>query len=168
MSEQAANLAEEARRVTSEILERMGIPAVVTTRDEGESLRVTLHAQDSGLLIGKKGATLDALQLLVTLILQRQFACRQRIVLDAEGYRARRQASLQAAAERLGALALETGETQEMEAMSGYERRIVHLALIDWPGLSTCSEGSGPERRVLIVPTSEPAEARTESSPEDQ
>ncbi|MBM4318663.1 MAG: KH domain-containing protein [Deltaproteobacteria bacterium] len=154
MNAQIESTADLARRVTSEILERMGIPSVLSAKEGEDAVRITIHAHDSGLLIGKQGATLNAIQLLVGLIVNREQAGRAKVVLDAEGYRSRRQASLEATAHRVAEKAISTGKTMEIHTMSSYERRIIHMTLAPVAGVSTRSEGEGPARRLLVIPDS--------------
>lgn len=153
MNAQDSTLPEQARLVTREILERMGIPSVVTAREDEDAIRITIHAHDSGLLIGKQGATLNALQLLVGLIVNRSSQARKlKVILDAEGYRSRRQASLEATAHRVAEKAIATGKVMEIHTMSSYERRIIHMTLAPVAGVVTRSEGEGPARRLLVIP----------------
>lgn len=143
---------EHARQVTEEILERMGIGALVTAQDRDGVAVVTLHTPESGLVIGRKGATLDALQLIVGLIVNRGRRQHVRIVLDAEGYRRRRSSALVAQARRAVDEVIETGEAVEIPTSSAYERRIVHMELADCPDVVTQSEGRGPDRYLLVLP----------------
>jgi predicted RNA-binding protein YlqC (UPF0109 family) len=153
MTGQPSAVAEQVHKVTREILERMGITAVISLRQEEDSVRITLHSQESGLLIGKQGATLNSLQFLVGLIVNRgRGDGKIKVVLDTEGYRNRRQATLEATAHRVAEKALATGKIMEIHTMSSYERRIIHLTLAPVPGVSTRSEGVGPQRQLLVIP----------------
>ena len=148
---QEPGVVERALEVTRDVVRHMGIACVVTARESEGSLTIIIHAHESGLLIGRQGATLNALQFLVGLIVNRGQEKRTRIILDAEGYRSRRQASLQAAARRAVEDVLAEGRPVEVETLSSYERRIVHLALVDVPGVITRSEGQGADRRLFVV-----------------
>jgi spoIIIJ-associated protein len=139
-----------------ELLERTiaasGIPATVRI-DEGEELVATLIGADLGLLIGRHGQTIDALQYLANAIGHRtQGEDRLRVVVDAAGYRARRAATLETVARRAAEQAAATGHRVELEAMTAVERRIVHELLKDDPEVETSSEGSEPARFVVVFP----------------
>jgi spoIIIJ-associated protein len=139
-----------------ELLERTvaatGIPATVRI-DEGEELVATLIGADLGVLIGRHGQTIDALQYLANAIGHRtQGEDRVRVVVDAAGYRARRAATLETVARRAAEQAAATGHRVELEAMTAVERRIVHELLKDDPEVETSSEGSEPARFVVVFP----------------
>jgi spoIIIJ-associated protein len=147
-----ANAREAAATVLRDILERMGIEAEVSAFDDGERIILDAHGTESGLVIGKKGATLDALQYLVNRIVFRQPGERPLIVVDAEGYRGRREDSLVDLAKRLAEKVQRSGKPLPVEPMSAHDRRVVHMALADHPHVTTESEGEGPARRVVIFP----------------
>ncbi len=153
-------LPQRARDILSRIVELMGIQAdVEITGDEPEGVHLELHSStDLGLLIGKRGQTLAALQLIVAMMANRDQPPdkRRRIVLDAEGYRARRERALSATARSAADRAKRSGKPVSLEALTPRERRIVHLALADDPGVSTRSEGEDPHRAVIISPRSGP------------
>jgi spoIIIJ-associated protein len=107
---------------------------------------------ETGLVIGKKGQTLDALQFLMNKIINRDREGRKPIVVDSEGYRVRRADSLVELALRLGEKAVRTHRTITVNPMSPHDRRIIHLALDKVPGVTTRSEGEGAFRRLLIIP----------------
>jgi spoIIIJ-associated protein len=139
-----------------ELLERTiaasGIPATVRI-DEGEELVATLIGPELGLLIGRHGQTIDALQYIANAIGHRtQGEDRLRVVVDAAGYRARRTATLETVARRAAEQAAATGHRVELEAMTAVERRIVHELLKDDPEVETSSEGSEPARFVVVFP----------------
>ncbi|MDY0058614.1 MAG: R3H domain-containing nucleic acid-binding protein [Myxococcota bacterium] len=156
MSTDLSLFAQRAEQATREILVRMGVVALLTVRESADATLITIHTADSGLLIGKQGATLNALQLLIGLIAARG-GLRGKVILDTEGYRHRRQASLEATAQRVADKALLTGRIMEIHTMSSYERRIIHLTLAEVPGVTTRSEGEGPQRRLLVIPTAHAA-----------
>src|SRR6185295_8547636 len=143
---------ELAAKVLREVLEYMGIDAEVSAFDDGERIILDAHGAESGLVIGKKGATLDALQYLVNRIVFKQPGERPLVVVDAEGYRGRREDSLVDLAKRLAEKAQRSGRPVPVEPMSPHDRRVVHKALADHPGVTTESEGEGPARRVVIFP----------------
>jgi spoIIIJ-associated protein len=143
---------EQAAKVLREILEHMGVDAEVSAFDDGERIILDAHGPESGLVIGKKGATLDALQYLVNRILFKRPSEGPLVIVDAEGYRGRREDSLVDLARRLADKAVKTGRPVPVEPMSAHDRRIVHMALADHGGVSTESEGEGLFRRVVIFP----------------
>jgi spoIIIJ-associated protein len=148
---------ENAARVLREILDRMGIEAEVSAFDDGERVILDAHGQESGLVIGKKGATLDALQYLINRIVSKKPGDGPGIVVDAEGYRGRREDSLTDLALRLADKAVKTGRPVPVEPMNPHDRRIVHVALADHAAVTTESEGEGMFRRVVIFPKGRPS-----------
>jgi len=143
---------EEAARVLREVLERMGVDAEVSAFDDGERIILDAHGAESGLVIGKKGATLDALQYLVGRIVFKKPGEAGMLVVDAEGYRGRREDSLADLARRLAEKAVRSGRPVPVEPMSAHDRKIIHTTLAEHPGVTTESEGEGPARRVVIFP----------------
>jgi spoIIIJ-associated protein len=130
-----------------------GVPATVVLAEANGDLVATLVGEDLGVLIGRHGQTIDALQYLANAICRRtQGEDRRRVVVDAAGYRARRGATLEAAARSAAAQAAATGHRVELEAMTSVERRIVHELLKDDPEVETTSEGAEPTRFVVVVP----------------
>jgi spoIIIJ-associated protein len=148
---------EAAAKVLREILERMGIDAEVSAFDDGERVILDAHGSESGLVIGKKGATLDALQYVINRIVSKRPNEGPGIVVDAEGYRGRREDSLADLARRLAEKAMKTGRPVPVEPMSPHDRRIIHVTLAEHEGVTTESEGEGLFRRVVIYPKSRPA-----------
>jgi spoIIIJ-associated protein len=151
----------DAREVLAEILRRMGIDGTVEVHEEADRTVLDIKGAESGLVIGKKGQTLEALQLLVSKIVHRgaeaEVAGQSRglgkpIVIDSGGYRARREGALVELATRLGDKARHTGRTITVNPMSPHERRIIHITLDKVPGVTTRSEGEGIFRRLLIIP----------------
>lgn len=146
------------RATLQELLGKMNLRAdVVVVRaepaeDEQTPWVLQIRGRDLGSLIGRKGETLAALQYITRLIASRDLERRANIVLDVEGYKARREKVLRRLALRLADQAIQTGRTVSMEPMSPYERRIVHLTLRDHPEVSTESVGEGENRKVTIVP----------------
>ena len=139
-----------------ELLERTiaasGVPATVRI-DEGDELVATLVGPDLGVLIGRHGQTIDALQYLANAIGHRsQGEDRLRVVVDAAGYRARRAATLETVARRAAEQAAATDQRVALDPMTAVERRIVHELLKDDPEVETSSEGSEPTRFVVVLP----------------
>lgn len=151
-----AGLAERAAKVLAEILRLMGVEARTEVANEDEqAVYLDIHSSsDLGLLIGKRGQTLGALQLLVAIIANREQPpeSRKRIIIDAEGYRDRRERALRAMARSAAQRAVRTGREVALEALNSRERRIVHLALADDPTVTTRSQGEEPDRTVIVSP----------------
>jgi spoIIIJ-associated protein len=136
-----------------ELLAKMGVEAEVNGTADAETINVEITGDDLGVLIGRRGQTLDALQYLAGLSVNRQAGEDwHRIVIDVEGYRARRTETLQNLAQRLAAKAQATGRRVILDPMNAAERRIVHQELSEIDGVETHSEGKEPCRKVVIVP----------------
>ena len=143
--------------IVRELLERTiaasGVPATVRIDEGDDQLVATLVGADLGLLIGRHGQTIDALQYLANAIGHRALGDdRLRVVVDAAGYRARRAATLETVARRAAEQAAATGLRVELEPMTAIERRIVHELLKDDPEVETSSEGAEPTRFVVVLP----------------
>jgi spoIIIJ-associated protein len=138
-----------------EFLERiclaLGTPASIEIHDD-DALTATLTGAGLGLLIGKRGQTIDAIQYLANAAVWRGEEERKPVVVDAAGYRSRRQASLERQADRAAEKAATTGEPAALEPMTAVERKIVHLYLQDRPDVETESEGTEPSRYVVVRP----------------
>jgi spoIIIJ-associated protein len=131
----------------------LGIACRVDIFEREDSLIATCSGRELGLLIGRHGQTIDALQYLCNAILAREGA-RVSVVIDAAGYRARREATLSSMATSAAEQALRTGERVQLEPMTAIERKIVHVSLQDVPGVETTSEGTEPNRFVVVLPSS--------------
>lgn len=146
-----------ARVVIEEILSHLvDSPQVLDTGNstDGGPIQLSLSGSDSGMIIGRRGQTLDALEHLVNRVVFRDDSEHSvRVSLDVEGYRQRRQESLEQLALRLAAKARATGRLVTLNPMSPRDRRIVHLTLQSDPSVSTRSEGEGHYRKLVIVPT---------------
>ena len=146
---------EKAKAALGEILQRMGVAATVEekTAASGEEIILDIKADNSGLLIGRKGQTLEALQYLIGRIAgERQGSEGPHIVVDIENYQERRRKSLEDMALRLGEKAKRQRKTVTVDALSAADRRIIHAALEDDPWVTTKSLGQGSYRRLLIIP----------------
>ena len=145
--------AADVREVLERILAAIGVRARIEIHQDDELLTATFVGRELGLLIGKHGQTIDAIQYLANAIVWRNRGDeRIPVVVDAAGYRARRQASLDALATRSADQAVSTGEPVELEPMTAVERKVVHVSLQDHPGVTTRSEGTEPNRFVVIDP----------------
>jgi spoIIIJ-associated protein len=152
---EAALIAEKANAALQEILRLMGVKATVDRKysAKGDETILEIHAENSGLLIGRKGQTLEALQYLVTRMAGERYGTEgPHIVVDIEKYRERRRKMLEDMALRLGEKAKRQRKTVTVEALSAADRRIIHAALQDDPWVSTRSLGQGSYRRLLIIP----------------
>jgi spoIIIJ-associated protein len=153
VQEDESELGREVREVLERILEAIGVRARVEFREEEERVLATVTGRELGLVIGKHGQTIDAIQYLVNAIVWRTHGDdRKPIVVDAAGYRARRQASLDALAVRHAEQAVSSGGAVELEPMTAVERKVVHERLKEFPGVTTRSEGTEPNRFVVIEP----------------
>jgi spoIIIJ-associated protein len=143
----------EARALVAQIVGAIGVDADVVAREEPEAIVVTCSGPDVGLLIGRHGQTIDAVQYLLNVIAYRAYGDDKRdVVVDAANYRARRQATLESLADRAAERVLESGEPEELEPMTAVERKVVHLRLKEVAGVGTTSEGNEPNRYVVILP----------------
>ncbi len=135
------------------ILKLMGITSEVDTKVEGEYVHADINTSDSALLIGKKGQTLGALELITNMIMNRRSKdFRVRTLVDTAGYRARRTKTLEHLAEQTALEVKKTGEAIQLEPMSASERRIIHMMLKDNPDIQTNSDGQGAFRKVVLSP----------------
>ena len=132
------------------LLEAAGLSAEVSTAVEGETAQIDVTGEDLGGMIGRRGQTLDALQELTRTAVQRRLRSRVRLMVDVEGYRARRRSSLAEYARSIAERAKERGTEIELEPMSAYERKIVHDAVAEVDGASSFSEGEEPNRKVVV------------------
>src|SRR3954471_770441 len=139
--------AERVRAVVGRVVHALGLHATVDIEESGEEIRATVNGDDLGLLIGRHGATIDAVQHIAMRAAFHGLAEHKAVVVDAAGYRERREATLKRAADRAVEDALSYGRPVELEPMGPQERRIVHLYLRDRPEIQTHSEGDEPDRR---------------------
>ena len=150
-ADQGTSDVELAQKMLTELLNRMGLTLDVQVRSTDP---ITLNAVGPGVaeLIGRRGTTLRALQFVLSLMVNNQLERRIRLVVDADGYRERRESLVAGMAERLAQRVRVTGQPMVLEPMPPNERRIVHLTLVDDPEVTTESEGAGDDRRVVIKP----------------
>ncbi|CAN5560543.1 hypothetical protein BH24ACT26_BH24ACT26_00310 [soil metagenome] len=143
-------VAETGREFVSGLLHAMGLDAEVSSRVQDGRAFVEVGGEDLGVLIGRRGQTLDALQEVTRTAVQRRLRDRVRLLVDVEGYRARRRASLEEYARAMARRAHERGTEIELEPMNAYERKIVHDAIAEVDGASSYSEGEDPTRKVIV------------------
>lgn len=142
-----------AQGFLAQTLALMGYDAAVSVRETPDGTVLEVHGPDAPEVVGKKGATLDALQLLCNRVGSRVLAGeRAGLTVDAAGYRARREAQLSSRAQQLGQQCVQECKVITMEPLPPRERRVVHMALARFPGVTTQSEGDGEERRIQIIP----------------
>ena len=143
-------IAATAKDFVSGLLESIGLSAEVTSTVEDDSATIDVTGDDLGVLIGRRGQTLDALQELARTAVQRRLRSRVRLMVDVEGYRARRRDTLADYARSIADRAKERGTEIELEPMSSWDRKIVHDAVSEIEGVSSFSEGVDPNRKVVI------------------
>ncbi|MBQ6234608.1 MAG: protein jag [Clostridia bacterium] len=138
----------------SELLKKMNIEATVEAAETEDGLRLNIVSTTDGLLIGRRGETLDAIQYIVSLYVNkdRKENGYRRVSVDTEGYRRRREETLRRLARKNAAQVARSGRPVAMEPMNPYERRVLHSALQGFKGVTTHSEGEEPNRRVIITP----------------
>ena len=124
--------------------------------DSPDEINIEIIGRDAGLAIGKKGQVLQALQFLTHRVVNRPGLDKRHVLVDAEGYRSRRDDSLASMAQRLGGQAVKEGKIITFEPMNPRDRRVVHMALAKFEGVITKSEGEGEDRRVQIIPVRRP------------
>jgi spoIIIJ-associated protein len=144
--------ADRVRDLLERVAAAAGVPAAVEIHEDGETLTAAYVGDDLGLLIGRHGQTIDAIQHLSYRAAYRGEGARKRLVVDASGYRGRRELALQAEADRAVDLAVRDSRPVSLEAMSALERKVVHEYLRDRAGIETYSEGEEPDRRLVVAP----------------
>ncbi|HLJ67991.1 MAG TPA: RNA-binding cell elongation regulator Jag/EloR [Chloroflexota bacterium] len=142
----------EAAEVLRRLLTSMGFDVEVTVRSVENPVMLAITGDNLGVLIGRRGDNLAALQFMVNLILSKHRRQWPRIVIDVENYRARREESLQTLADRIAYRVRRNQRPFTLEAMPAGDRRVIHLSLKDRPDIETYSIGEGPARRVVIAP----------------
>ena len=138
--------------LVSRICAALGVSASIAVSEDESAILARLSGPDLGLLIGKHGQTIDAIQYLANAIVWREGEERKDVVVDAAGYRDRRRAALERLADRAAYDAIRGGEPVVLEPMTAVERKIVHLHLEGRPDVETSSEGTEPNRRVVVRP----------------
>jgi spoIIIJ-associated protein len=145
--------AEAVRAVVTHVVEALELEATVDVSESDEEIRATVEGDELGLLIGKHGTTIDALQHVAMRAAYRgRPPARKQVVVDAAGYRERRESALRRAADQAVADALSFGRAVELEPMRAPERKIVHNYLSERTDVETHSEGDEPDRRLVVTP----------------
>lgn len=133
-----------------EVTEQMGLDIDISAKANDTNVFVDIHGKDSGTIIGKRGQTLDAIQYLTSLVVNKDHDDYVRVVVDAENYRSKREVTLENLANRLANKVVKTKRSVKLEPMNPYERKVIHATLQNHPRVKTRSEGQEPYRRVII------------------
>jgi spoIIIJ-associated protein len=154
----------QALQFVTDVIREMELECKVRLRrpregDSPDEINIEIVGRDAGLAIGKKGQVLQALQFLTHRVVNRPTLEKRHVLVDAEGYRSRRDDSLASMAKRLGRQAVHEGKIITFEPMNPRDRRVVHMALAKFEGVITKSDGEGEDRRVQIIPVRRPAPA---------
>ena len=139
-----------ALKVLEEVTKEMGLDLDIKAKAGKETLYIDIQGKDSGTVIGKRGQTLDAIQYLTSLVVNKEQSGYTRVVIDAENYRAKREKTLELLAIRLAKKVGKTKRSIKLEPMNPYERKVIHATLQNHPYVTTRSEGQDPYRRVII------------------
>lgn len=158
------DLVEETKTITQDILNLMGLEATVEARKEKDTLYVRIEGETSGLLIGRRGQTLDALQYLITRILNQKSSSKIKLILDSGDYRTRRRQYLEDLALKMAEKSKQTGKPVVISPLNAHDRRIIHLILEKDKSLKTISRGEGQLKKMVIAAAKKerPAEPRPE------
>ncbi|MBA3736411.1 MAG: protein jag [Actinobacteria bacterium] len=148
-----SELAAEARELVTRIVDGVGVTARIDVEESDDVITVSCDGADLGMLIGRHGQTIDAVQYLANAVMWRRHPDdRKEVVVDAAGYRDRRRATLETLAVRSAERALSDHEAVDLEPMTAIERKVVHLRLKEFEGVETTSEGTEPNRYVVVHP----------------
>ncbi|WP_426350970.1 RNA-binding cell elongation regulator Jag/EloR [Alloiococcus sp. CFN-8] len=141
----------EAKVFLRDVLDAMGVKAEIRIKEDNDIISINLTGPNMGVIIGYRGETLDALQYLISLVVNKGHDIEyKRVILDTENYRTKRQETLKRLAEKTAYKVKKNGKSFKLEPMNPYERRIIHSALQDNPFVKTHSEGEEPYRRVVV------------------
>lgn len=134
------------------LLQRMGVKGEAFAETDGEgNIKLDIRGEDMGAVIGRRGDTLDSIQYLTSLVINKDKERHIRVSIDTEGYRRKREESLERLARKMAAKVLKYHKNMTLEPMNPYERRIIHAALQDYKGVTTYSTGSEPNRRIVVA-----------------
>jgi spoIIIJ-associated protein len=148
-----SELAAEARSLVTRIVDGIGVTGRIEVEEDDETITVSCGGADLGMLIGRHGQTIDAVQYLANAVMWRRHPeDRKEVIVDAAGYRDRRRTALEALALRSAERALSDREPVDLEPMTAVERKVVHLRLKEFDGVETTSEGTEPNRYVVVYP----------------
>jgi spoIIIJ-associated protein len=148
-----SELAADARMLVARVMDALGVEGSLGVREEDDTVTVTCSGADVAILIGRHGQTIDAVQYLLNAISHRSYGEeRKEVIVDAAGYRERRRATLESLAVRTAQQVRTNGERVELDPMTAVERKVVHLRLKEFDGVQTASEGTEPNRYVVVLP----------------
>jgi spoIIIJ-associated protein len=148
-----SELATEARLLLTRVADALGVDGRVDVREDDGAITLTCSGADVALLIGRHGQTIDAVQYLMNAISHRTHGDeRKEVIVDAAGYRDRRRVTLESLAVRTAQQVTTSGERVELDPMTAVERKVVHLKLKEFDGVETASEGTEPNRYVVVLP----------------
>jgi spoIIIJ-associated protein len=148
--------AAQARELVDRVVRGLGVDCRIAVAEDDETIVVNCSGRELGMLIGRHGQTIDAMQYLANAIKHRAFPDEERdIVVDAAGYRERRRATLEQIAVRSAERAVSADAPVELEPMTAIERKVVHIRLKEFPGVETSSEGTEPNRFIVVSPVRE-------------
>ncbi|MBO5530597.1 MAG: KH domain-containing protein [Bacilli bacterium] len=148
-----SDILEFAKKFVKDITVGMGIEDVVLESQRTENyIKITMHSENSSLLIGKGGRTLASLQTLLRAAISKEVPFKVNVVLDVENYKIRQEHNIERLAKKLAKEVIKTKEPITMDSMNSYERRLVHNVLGNFKGITTESEGEEPNRKVVIKP----------------
>ncbi|MCM3289009.1 protein jag [Paenibacillus sp. MER 180] len=142
---------EEAKQFIMDVARSMGLDVEVGVHKRKDTVTLDISGSDLGLIIGRRGQTLDSLQYLANLVANRYSKHHLRIILDAEQFRERRKKTLESLSERLANKVIRSRQEVVLEPMTAQDRKIIHAKLQDHPKVKTCSKGEEPNRRVVIM-----------------
>lgn len=154
-----------AHRLADRLLQSMGFVTTVRAREAGDTVTVEVRGQDLGALIGRRGGTLEAVELLLGAMVARVTGIRSRIILDVEGYWERRRAYLERLAGQTAERVRREGRQILLAPMPSRERRVIHSMLAEQPDVMTFSQGEGAERQVVVAPRADRAHAQEPGAP---
>lgn len=146
------DIKQTAHKFVRDVLNTMDIKAEIRVKMDGNNMHIDLTGPKMGIIIGRRGQTLDSLQYLISLVVNKESDREEyiKVVLDTEDYRRKRQETLERLADRMASKVIKLGRRVELEPMNPYERRIIHSVLQDYPNITTYSEGEEPYRKVII------------------
>ncbi len=145
--------AAESRKLVSRIVTELGIDATLDVEEGRDTITVTVAGGNVAPIIGRNGQTIDAVQYLLNVIAYRAYGeAKKDVVVDADGYRERRRATLETLADEIADRVRQTGTAEELEPMTSVERKVIHLRLKEAAGVATASEGTEPNRYVVVLP----------------
>ncbi|NRG33904.1 RNA-binding cell elongation regulator Jag/EloR [Niallia circulans] len=146
------NPVETVEKFLKDVCEKMGVPVKIQIKQNGRNILYELSGEKIALLIGKRGQTLNSIQYLAQLVINRESKEYLKVLLDAEGYRERRKQALIQLAERIAYKAVKIGKEIPLEPMPADERKTIHTALVSFKGIKTYSSGEDAKRHIIIAP----------------